>query len=191
VVEFAAADIRTGSGFVVRADANSVLLMTNRHVVSGAAGAGARRMGVIFNGSNQNFPAELVATHANPEVDLALVRVPLRGGIETVVSIAATVTPEEGEPVAMIGFPLGLDMAMGGEWQRVGVSTSLTTGSLSKVLDTQLAILGYGAPGMSGSPVFNRRGQVIGIVFGGQRDSQGRVLLAVPVRFARELLSAN
>ena len=191
VVEFADADIRTGSAFVVRSDANAVLLMTNRHVVNGVAGAGARRMGVIFNGSTQNFPAELVATHANPEVDLALVRVPLRGGVQTVVSIAATVKPEEGEPVAMIGFPLGLDMAMGGEWQRVGVSTSLTTGTLSKVLDTQLAILGYGAPGMSGSPVFNRQGQVIGIVFGGQRDSQGRVVLAVPVRFAQELLSVN
>jgi S1-C subfamily serine protease len=191
VVEFADGDVRTGSGFVVRSETNAVLVMTNRHVVNGAAGAGARRMGVIFNGSNQNFPAELVATHANPEVDLALIRVPLRGGIETVVSIAATVAPEEGEPVAIIGFPLGLDMAMGGEWQRVGVSTSLNTGTLSKVLDKELAITGYGAPGMSGSPVFNRQGQVIGIVFGGQRDSQGRVVLAVPVRFARELLSAN
>ena len=190
VVEFADADVRTGSGFVVRSDANSVLLLTNRHVVRGPAGPG-RRMGVIFNGSTQNFPAELVATHANPAVDLALIRVPLRGGIETVVSIAASVKPEEGEPVAIIGFPLGLDMAMGGEWQRVGVSTSLNTGTLSKVLDSELAITGYGAPGMSGSPVFNRQGQVIGIVFGGQRDSQGRVVLAVPVRFARELLSAN
>jgi S1-C subfamily serine protease len=93
--------------------------------------------------------------------------------------------------VAIIGFPLGLDMEMGGDWQRVGVSTSLNTGTLSKVLDTQLAITGYGAPGMSGSPVFNRHAQVIGIVFGGQRDSQGRIVLAVPVRFARELLSAH
>jgi S1-C subfamily serine protease len=191
VVEFADGNVRTGSGFVVRSEANAALLLTNRHVVNGTTGAGARRMGAIFNGSNQNFPAELVATHANPEVDLALIRVPLRGGIETVVSIAATVAPEEGEPVAIIGFPLGLDMAMGGEWQRVGVSTSLNTGTLSKVLDNQLAITGYGAPGMSGSPVFNREGQVIGIVFGGQRDSQGRVVLAVPVRFARELLSAH
>lgn len=191
VVEFTDGNVRTGSGFVVRSDANAVLLLTNRHVVNGTGTAVARRMGAIFNGSNQNFPAELVATHANAEVDLALIRVPLRGGIETVVSIAATVAPEEGEPVAIIGFPLGLDMAMGGEWQQVGVSTSLTTGTLSKVLDNQLAIIGYGAAGMSGSPVFNREGQVIGIVFGGQRDSQGRVVLAVPVRFARELLSAH
>ena len=189
VVEFTDGNIQTGSGFVVRSDANTVVLMTNRHVVSGTNGVGARRIGAIFNGSNQNFPAELLAAHPNPAVDLALVRVPLRGGIETVVSIAASVAPEEGEPVAIIGFPLGLDMAMGGEWQRVGVSTSFNAGTLSKVLDNQIAITGYGAAGMSGSPVFNRQGQVIGIVYGGQRDSQGRVVLAVPVRFARELLS--
>ena len=191
VVEFTDGNIQTGSGFVVRSDPNAVLVMTNRHVVSGTNGVGARRIGTIFNGSTQNFPAELVAAHPNPAVDLALVRVPLRGGIETVISIAASVAPEEGEPVAIIGFPLGLDMAMGGEWQRVGVSTSFNPGTLMKVLDNQIAITGYGAAGMSGSPVFNRQGQVIGIVYGGQRDSQGRVVLAVPVRFARELLSAN
>jgi S1-C subfamily serine protease len=190
VVEFPDGSVRTGSGFVVRSESNAVLLLTNRHVVTGVGG-GARRIGVIFNGSNQNFPAELAGLHPNSEIDLALMRVPLRAGIETVVSIAASVAPEEGEPVAIIGFPLGLDMEMGGEWQRVGVSTSLNTGTLSKVLDTQLAITGYGAPGMSGSPVFNRHAQVIGIVFGGQRDSQGRIVLAVPVRFARELLSAH
>jgi S1-C subfamily serine protease len=191
LVEFTDGSVRTGSGFAVRSDANSVLLLTNRHVVTGTTGASARRMGAIFNGSNQNFPAELVTTHGNSGVDLALVRVPLRGGIETVVSIAASVAPEEGEPVAIIGYPLGLDMAMGGEWQQVGVSTSFNAGTLSKVLDNQLAITGYGAAGMSGSPVFNRQGQVIGIVYGGQRDSQGRVVLAVPVRFARELLAAQ
>jgi S1-C subfamily serine protease len=191
VVEFADGTLRTGSGFVVRSDDNAVLLLTNRHVVTGAEGSAARRMGTIFNGSNQNFPAELVAVHPDPQMDVALIRVPLRGGIGTVISVAASVAPDEGEPVAIIGYPLGLDMAMGGEWQRVGVSTSLNTGTLSKVLDNQLVITGYGAPGMSGSPVFNRQGQVIGIVFGGQRDSQGRVVLAVPVRFARELLSGH
>lgn len=191
VVEFADGNLRTGSGFVVRSDANAVLLLTNRHVVSGTDGTAPRRMGVIFNGSNQNFPAEIVATHANSAMDVALIRVSLRGGVETVISVAGTSAPEEGEPVAIIGFPLGLDMAMGGEWQQVGVSTSLNTGTLSKVLETQLAITGYGAAGMSGSPVFNRQGQVIGIVFGGQRDSQGRVVLAVPIRYGRELLSAN
>jgi S1-C subfamily serine protease len=191
VVEFADGTLRTGSGFAVRSDDNAVLLLTNRHVVTGAGGSAPTRMGAIFNGSNQNFPAEIVALHANPGVDVALLRVPLRGGIGTVISIGAAAAPEEGEPVAIIGYPLGLDMAMGGEWQRVGVSTSINTGTLSKVLENELVLTGYGVPGMSGSPVFNRQGQVIGIVYGGQRDSQGRVVLAVPVRFARELLPAR
>lgn len=190
VVEFTDGDLRTGSGFVVRSSDSEVLLLTNRHVVSGTDGSPPRRMGVIFNGSNQNFPAEIVATHPSAGVDVALVKVSLRGGVETVIPVGSA-TAEAGEPVAIIGFPLGLDMAMGGEWQQVGVSTSLNTGTLSKVLDNQLVITGYGAAGMSGSPVFNRQGQVIGIVYGGQRDSQGRVVLAVPVKFGRDLLSAN
>jgi S1-C subfamily serine protease len=44
---------------------------------------------------------------------------------------------------------------------------------------------------MSGSPIFDRQGRVIGIVYGGQRDSNGRVVLGVPIRYARELLSAH
>jgi S1-C subfamily serine protease len=191
LVEFADGSLRTGSGFVVRSDQNSATLITNRHVVIGPDGRPPRRLGAVFNGSSQNFPAEVLGTHPNGDVDLALVRVPVRGGVNTVISIVATVAPEAGEPVAIIGFPLGLDMAMGGAWQRVGVSTSFNAGTLSKVLEKELVITGYGATGMSGSPVFNARGQVIGIVYGGQRDSQGRVVLGVPVRFARELLSGH
>jgi S1-C subfamily serine protease len=189
LVEFADGTLRTGSGFAVRSDANSVLILTNKHVVIGRDGSPATRSGVIFNGSNQNFAATVEATH--PEADLAVLRVPLRGGVDKVISIDATVVPKEGEPIAIIGFPLGLDMEMGGEWQRVGVSTSLNTGTLSKVLPSQLVITGYGAPGMSGSPIFDARGQVIGIVFGGQRDSQGRVVLGVPIRVAQDLVSGR
>ncbi len=191
IVEFNDGSVRTGSGFAVRSANDQVLLLTNRHVVTGPDGNPPRRIGAIFNGSSQNFPTTLVATHPDARVDVALLNVPLRGGVETVISIAATVVPEEGDPVAIIGFPLGLDMAMGGEWQRVGVSTSLNTGTMSKVLDNQLVLTGYGAAGMSGSPIFNARGQVIGIVYGGQRDSQGRVVLGVPIRFAREVLAGR
>jgi S1-C subfamily serine protease len=191
VVEFADGTLRTGSGFAIRSANDTVLLLTNRHVVTGPDGGSPRRMGVIFNRSNQNFPAEVVAAHPNGDIDLALIRVPLRGGVETVVPIRKDAAAEGGEPVAIIGFPLGLDMAMGGEWQRVGVSASVNTGVLSKVLPNELVLTGYGATGMSGSPIFNRKGEVIGIVFGGQRDSNGRVVLAVPIRFARELLSGR
>jgi V8-like Glu-specific endopeptidase len=187
VVEFANGSIRTGSGFAVRSDVTGSLIVTNRHVVSDPEAGAPVRMGVIFNGSRQNFKADLVATHPDAGVDVALIRATVRGGTPVVAGMATSVA-RAGDPVATIGYPLGLDMAMGGDWQVVGVSTSLNTGVLSKVLPQQLVITGYGAAGMSGSPIFNGEGQIIGIVYGGQRDSNGRVVLGVPIRFAQEIL---
>ncbi|MEP7325119.1 MAG: FHA domain-containing protein, partial [Gemmatimonadota bacterium] len=154
LVEFADGTRRTGSGFAVESDGQSSLLITNRHVVTGEDGSLPTRVGVVFNGSKQNFRAEVVTVATAEAADLALIRVVLRGGTPVVGSIAPSKDPEAGDPVVMIGFPLGLDMEMGGDWQTVGVSTTLTTGSISKTLSERLLILGYGAPGMSGSPVF-------------------------------------
>ena len=191
LVEFADGTRRTGSGFAVRSDGQSSLLITNRHVVTGADGSLPTKVGAVFNGSRQNFRAEVVTVATGEAADLALIRVPVRGGTPVVRNLAPTKDPEAGDPVVMIGFPLGLDMEMGGDWQTVGVSTTLTTGSISKALNETLMISGYGAPGMSGSPVFDRNGAVIGVVFGGQRDSEGKLLLAVPVKYVREILQGH
>ena len=191
LVEFADGTRRTGSGFAVRTDGQSSLVITNRHVVTGPDGSLPVRVGTVFNGSRQNFRAEVVTVATDPDADLALIRVPIRGGTPVVGSIAPTKDPEPGEPVVVIGYPLGLDMEMGGDWQTVGVSTTLNTGVVSKALGQRLVITGFGAPGMSGSPVFDRTGSVIGVVFGGQRDSEGRVVLAVPVRYVREILQGQ
>jgi pSer/pThr/pTyr-binding forkhead associated (FHA) protein/V8-like Glu-specific endopeptidase len=191
LVEFADGTRRTGSGFAVQSDGQSSLLITNRHVVIGPDGSLPTKVGAVFNGSRQNFRGEVVSVASNEAADLSLIRVPIRGGTPVVRSVASTKDPEAGDPVVMIGFPLGLDMEMGGDWQTVGVSTTLTTGSISKALNETLLISGYGAPGMSGSPVFDRNGAVIGVVFGGQRDSEGKVLLAVPVRYVREILQGH
>jgi len=191
LVEFADGTRRTGSGFAVQSDGQSSLVITNRHVVTGADGSLPTKVGMVFNGSKQNFRAEVVTVATEEAADLALIRVPIRNGTPVVRSIAPTREPDAGDPVVMIGFPLGLDMEMGGDWQTVGVSTTLTTGSISKTLNERLLILGYGAPGMSGSPVFDRNGAVIGVVFGGQRDSEGKLLLAVPVKYVREILQGH
>jgi S1-C subfamily serine protease len=88
----------------------------------------------------------------------------------------------------MIGFPLGLDLPMGGVWTSSGVRATLTLGTAAKVLPTLLQIDGYGAEGSSGSPVFNRAGEVVALVYGGQRGTNGRVLYSVPIRYGLELL---
>ncbi|MEO8293964.1 MAG: trypsin-like peptidase domain-containing protein [Gemmatimonadota bacterium] len=190
VVEFADGSIRTGSGFAVRSDDAGSMIITNRHVVSGENGSVPARIGVIFNGSKQNFKADLVALHPGTSIDLALIRASVRGGTPIIHSLG-TSEPQAGDPVATIGFPLGLDMEMGGNWQEVGVTASLNTGVVSKALPDQLVITGYGAAGMSGSPIFDGEGNVVGIVFGGQRESNGRIVLGVPVRFALELLQTH
>ena len=59
---------------------------------------------------------------------------------------------------------------------------------MSKVLDDLVQIDGYGAEGASGSPVFDGNGQVVGVLYGGQEGTGGRIVYAVPARKVLELL---
>ncbi len=184
-VQFQNGHTFTGSAFAVKTDASGGLLLTNKHVVVDSAGNPPLKIGVAFNGSSQNFRAELVRAH--PVADVALIRVLVDKGIPTVARLATT-PAQVGDPVAMIGFPLGLDLPMGGDWTAAGVRATLTLGTASKVLSTVLQIDGYGAEGSSGSPVFNRAGEVVGLIQGGQAGTNGRVLFAVPIRYGQELI---
>ncbi len=40
---------------------------------------------------------------------------------------------------------------------------------------------GFGAPGSSGSPIFDRSGRVVAVLYGGERESNGKIIYAVPV----------
>ncbi len=178
----------TGTGFAVRVDPQGGYVVTNRHVVvDSLTGAAADKIGIVFQGSNQNFRAEIARIH--PAADLALLRVNVRG-LSAVRGLAPlNRQPAVGEPVATLGFPLGLDLAAGEEWRRLGVAATLTLGTLSRVVPGLLQLDSYGAPGSSGSPVFDREGQVLGVLYGGQPGSQGRIVYAVPARFVHELLA--
>jgi S1-C subfamily serine protease len=171
----------------VASDGGGGYLLTNRHVVQEATGAVPVRGGAIFNGSRQNFRARVVALQ--PEVDLALLRVEVTGGIPVVRLPERDARLAAGDPVVVLGFPLGLDIDMGGRWREVGVATTLTAGTVSKVVPRLIQLDGYGAQGASGSPVFDAGGTVAGIVYGGERESRGRVVYAVPIRYGLELLS--
>jgi S1-C subfamily serine protease len=189
-VQFQDGHSYTGSAFAVRSDASGGLLLTNRHVLVDSAGNPPLKIGVAFNGSNQNFRAELLKVH--PTADVALLRVRIDRGVPTVAGLAdSTTAVQVGEPVAVIGYPLGLDMPMGGDFASAGVHATLTLGTASKVLPTLLQLEGYGAEGSSGSPVFNSDGKVVGILFGGQPGTSGRIVLSVPIRYGEELLEGR
>lgn len=189
LVEFPNGDAYTGSGFGISRDGGGGYLLTNRHVVENPDGQMARRVGVIFNGSRQNFRASVVAVH--PELDLALLRVEVFNGFPVVKQPEPSHSTEAGEPVVMIGYPLGLDLKMGGEWPETGITPSLVTGIATKVVDRLIQFDGYGAQGSSGSPVFNSAGEVIGVVYGGERESHGRVLYAVPIRYGLKMMDGK
>jgi S1-C subfamily serine protease len=186
-VQFQDGHVFTGSGFAVRSDASGGLLLTNRHVVIDSAGNPPLKIGVVFNGSAQNFRAELVKVH--PKEDVALIHVFVAKGVPTVrVLNGAAGAITVGQPVAVLGYPLGIDLPMGGEWNRAGVAVTLTLGTASRLMSNLLQIDGYGAEGSSGSPVFNRNGEVVALVYGGQRESNGRIVFSVPVKYGVELL---
>jgi S1-C subfamily serine protease len=172
-VEFRPGEVYTGTAFAVRRDGH---LVTNRHVVAGERGTiRPRRIAVRFADSRQTFPGRLVAT--SDDADLAVIKVDIPGGVPTVRALSQRPdTLAQGEPVAIIGFPLGVDLPMRNDVAR----TTLLAGTVSKVVTDVLQIDGYGAAGASGSPIFDRGGTVVGVLFGGDADAGGRIVYGVP-----------
>lgn len=181
-VEFGTGEVYSGTAFAVRADGH---LLTNRHVVAGEDGTRRpTRIAIRFADSRQTYAARIAAL--SEEADLALLKVDVPGGVPVVHALNARPdTLRQGAPVALIGFPLGTDLPMEGPVAR----TSLFAGTVSKSLPTVLQLDGYGAEGASGSPIFDETGAVIGVLYGGESDSRGRIVYGVPSSFAVRLLA--
>ena len=56
---------------------------------------------------------------------------------------------------------------------------SVFRGMVSKRVRDVLQIDAFAGHGSSGSPVFDRRGAVVGVVYGGPREASGRIVYAV------------
>lgn len=166
----------SGTGFVVRTRADTGWIVTSKHLLQAGVGE-LERIAVVFHGGKEAWRARVVALHRS--ADLALLRVIAWGHVFPVQNVNPEATPRAGEPIAMLGFPHGLD-TQEGDWRQRGLRSSTTTGTLSAVSPERLQIDGYGAPGASGSPVFNAQGEVIGVLSGGAPETGGRMIYAVP-----------
>ncbi len=188
-VEFGPSDVETGTAFAVRSDGT---MLTNRHVVAGADGnRTARRIAVKFADSRQVFPAQVVAISEDEDVDLAVIKVTLRGRVPTIRGLNRRPdTVRVGAPVAVIGFPGGVDSPQLETASGTFAATSLTAGTVSKNLPNLIQLNGYGVQGASGSPIFDANGEVIAVLFGGEAESGGRIVYAVPSSFAAQLLNS-
>ncbi|HSE53181.1 MAG TPA: trypsin-like peptidase domain-containing protein, partial [Gemmatimonadales bacterium] len=171
-----------GTGFVVRARGDTGWILTARHLVTDSAGRAAARLGFLFEGSRQNFRARLLGVADS--ADLAVLVVRVAGGVPAVAGLGAAA--RAGEPVALLGFPVGLDP--GGTWRTDGVRAVGLTGTVRRAGPDLIEVDGYGVSGSSGGPVFNAQGLVVGLVFGGDPQRDGRVVYAVPAERMRAFL---
>ncbi|HEV8398763.1 MAG TPA: trypsin-like peptidase domain-containing protein [Gemmatimonadales bacterium] len=185
LVEFSETERFSGTAFAIDSQGTMV---TNKHVLVGEDGTRTpKRIGVIFSGSTQMFQGEMVGV--SPTADIGVLRVRIKGGTPRVAGLARTRQGiERGDPIAIIGYPLGFDLPMEAHGQFPIAEPTLTVGTVSKALTAVVQVDGFGAPGSSGSPIFDREGRVIAVLYGGQTESQGKIIFAVPAYLAAEYL---
>ena len=143
-----------GSGFVINRDG---YIVTNDHVI-----AGEHRISVtIFKDGDRELSkvtyddVRIVATSS--ELDLALLKVePMSDDpFHSVALAAASSGVFEGQTVFAIGSPLGLDRTV--SEGIISVANRVISGRLYLQTTTQIN------PGNSGGPLFNLRGEVVGV----------------------------
>jgi len=180
-VQFAdTAQMWTGTGFCVNADGT---MLTNRHVVVNDQGQRPARIAIQFSGSHDILPGRFL--RAAPDADIALIKVESQGPFPVVAGLASDGQTQAGDPIALVGFPLGMDLPQDSVFR-----ASLMTGTVSRVIgDSLLQLDAFSGTGASGSPILDRTGRVIGIEFGGQRESGGRIVFGLPIRRAASLLN--
>lgn len=173
-----------GTGFVIGPSSSKAdtFLLTNFHVVHDA-----RQVRVRVPQLKRSLPVEVVAS--NRPADIALIRLKGMQRFDLKpLSLAGSRPVSRGEPVAVLGFPLG-DM--------VGSGLKFTTGVVSATPeagnDHKLVLDAKVNPGNSGGPLLDSYGAVIGIVsaksFGfGQIESYG---LAIPAPAVEEFLKKH
>ena len=161
-----------GSGFIVQSDG---VILTNAHVVHGAQEV------VVKLTDRREFRAKVVG--ADPKTDIAVLKIDAKD-LPTVVFAPAKQQPQVGEWVLAIGSPFGFENTVtAGVVSAVG--RSLHDDSAVPFIQTDVAV----NPGNSGGPLFNTRGEVIGInsqIYSRSGGYQG-VSFAIPIDVARHV----
>jgi len=185
LVEYTDGERFSGTAFSVDSMGTMV---TNKHILTGEDGTKTpKRLGIIFSGSTQMWRGEMIGV--SPDADIGVLRVLIKGGTPRVRGLARTRAGiERGDPVAILGYPLGFDLPMEAQGGQPIAEPTLTVGTISKALTSVVQIDAYGAPGSSGSPIFDREGRVIAVLYGGERESNGKIIFAVPAYIAADYL---
>jgi len=160
-----------GSGFIVSPDG---LVLTNAHVVKGASDV------VVKLTDRREFRAKVLG--ADPKTDVAVLKIDAKD-LPTV-RLGSTRDLQVGEWVLAIGSPFGFENSV-----TAGVVSakgrSLPDDSLVPFIQTDVAV----NPGNSGGPLFNARGEVVGInsqIYSRSGGYQG-VSFSIPIELAAKI----
>jgi len=141
-------ELGQGSGFVISKDGDVV---TCYHVMRGYSTA------IVTTADEKKFQVRNV-TALNKSDDL--VRISLSADNHSFSNLSLnTTTPEVGQEVIAIGGPLGLEK-------------TVSQGIVSAIRNNTIQITAPISPGSSGGPVFNMKGEVIGIVASQMKSGQ-------------------
>ena len=154
-----------GTGFALgkAASGGGTNLITNYHVVADAYEKGEKDVNLERTG--QRFPGKIVEVH--PDKDLAV----LHTDEEFVELAPAAAVPKVGEPVLVIGSPMGLEDTV-----TTGVVSAFRTLNGEALMQFDAAI----NPGNSGGPVFNAKKEVVGVATLKAQQAEG-IGLAIPI----------
>jgi len=134
-----------GSGFIISPDG---IILTNAHVVDGAQEVTVKLT------DRREFKAKVLG--ADPQTDVAVIRIDAKN--LPVVKIGDPAASKVGEPVLAIGSPYGFESSA-----TAGIisakSRALPEDTYVPFIQTDVAV----NPGNSGGPLFNLKGEVIGI----------------------------
>jgi serine protease Do len=168
-----------GSGFIISKTGHCV---TNYHVVEGQT-----RVAVTIFHRGETGEFERVAVRdvkiqaLNPHFDLALLEIPKQKGIDfEPIYVAENDSQGEGDTVFAIGSPLGLERSV----SEGIVSTRNRNMNGIVYLQTTAQI----NPGNSGGPLFNSKGEVVGVI--NMKLTFGEGLgFAIPVAYLRHFIA--
>ena len=160
-----------GSGFIIDEEGH---IITNNHVIEKA-----EEIKVKLSDQQKEYDAEVIGT--DPKTDLALIKIKAAGDLP-VVHMGDSDTLEVGEWVVAIGNPFGLEQTV-----TTGIISAkgrvIGAGPYDDFLQTDASI----NPGNSGGPLFNLKGEVVGINTAIVAGGSG-IGFAIPVNMAKRLL---
>ncbi len=167
----------TGSGSIISTDG---YILTNNHVVAGAASGGA--LTVLFNDGSK-ATAKLVGRDAGD--DVAVIKADGVSGL-TAIKIGSAASLQVGQTVVALGSPLALagtvtEGIVSAVDRPVSTAGDGTTTSVMNAIQTDTAI----NPGNSGGPLVNLRGELVGMnSAGASLGSNGQETGSIGLGFA-------